>query len=107
MIRSFLLGLIGLGLVAVSALAQTPAAPPRIRTDAGWVVGTHEDAARIFRAIPYAAPPVGPLRWRPPEPAQPWQGERPATMDGPACPQAVYPGRTNAGGYAGRPARTA
>jgi para-nitrobenzyl esterase len=43
--------------------------------------------ARIFRGIPYAAPPVGPLRWKPPQPAQAWQGVRDATRWPNRCPQ--------------------
>jgi para-nitrobenzyl esterase len=40
-----------------------------------------------FLGIPYAAPPVGHLRWRPPQPPASWQGVRPADRYGPACPQ--------------------
>ena len=104
MIRTLLVGLVGLAaLVAIStpALADTPAVPPKVTIDTGTVVGAVVDQARVFKAIPYAAPPVGPLRWRPPQPAKPWTGERDATQDGPACPQVVYPGRYNEGGYQG------
>lgn len=41
----------------------------------------------VFRAIPYAAPPVGGLRWRPPHPPEPWHELRDATRIGPAAPQ--------------------
>jgi para-nitrobenzyl esterase len=41
----------------------------------------------VFRGIPYAAPPVGALRWRAPEAEKPWAGERDATRDGPVAPQ--------------------
>ena len=40
-----------------------------------------------FLGIPYAAPPLGDLRWRPPQPPAPWPGTRAATQYGPACPQ--------------------
>jgi para-nitrobenzyl esterase len=74
-------------------------------TTSGTVVGVGEPclgSVVAFKNIPYAAPPVGPLRWRPPQPAPRWSGERDATAYGPACPQVVYPdGRYNGGGYVG------
>jgi para-nitrobenzyl esterase len=49
-----------------------------IATDAGYVagttIGTLEDAARVYRGIPYAAPPIGKLRWKAPQPVTPWTG---------------------------------
>ncbi|MFC3079413.1 carboxylesterase/lipase family protein [Phenylobacterium terrae] len=85
--RSVLAGLI-LSLVCAGAAAAAPASPDRlrIRTAQGEVVGTEQDGVRTFRAIPYAAPPVGALRWRPPQPPAPWSGVRPATAFGPPCP---------------------
>jgi len=62
-----------------------------VRTESGQVFGTSSDGIRAYLGIPYAAPPTGDLRWRPPVPAQPWQGTRPATAFGPACPQLVAP----------------
>ena len=46
---------------------------PLVHLAAGDVSGTGTDV-RVYRGIPYAAPPVGPLRWRPPQPAVPWSG---------------------------------
>jgi para-nitrobenzyl esterase len=57
-----------------------------VRTESGLVSGTGSDIVS-FRGIPFAAPPTGELRWRPPAPAQPWQGIRQASEYGPACPQ--------------------
>ena len=53
----------------------------------GIVVGHERAGVREFLAIPYAAPPVGSLRWRAPAPATPWTTPRDATHRGPACPQ--------------------
>ena len=49
----------------------------------GKLRGTHEDGVIVFRAIPYAAPPVGDLRFKPPQPVVAWTGERDATEHGP------------------------
>ncbi len=56
----------------------------QVLTDAGTVEGTSEGEVRIFKGIPYAAPPVGDLRWKPPQPVLPWTGVRPADKFGPA-----------------------
>ncbi len=53
----------------------------------GTVAGNSVGSAMVFHAIPYAAPPVGALRWRPPAAVVPWQGVRDATAPGPACLQ--------------------
>lgn len=51
------------------------------------VIGSINDGVREFLGIPFAAPPVGSLRWRPPELATAWTAPRQATHRGPACPQ--------------------
>ena len=45
-----------------------------VRLDDGIVQGTLEDGIAVFRGIPFAAPPVGELRWKAPQPVEPWQG---------------------------------
>jgi para-nitrobenzyl esterase len=60
-----------------------------IKTDKGKVHGKKSDdgQVRMFLGIPYGAPPVGPLRWKPPQPAAKWAGEREATDFGSRCMQ--------------------
>lgn len=62
---------------------------PEVRLDAGIVAGSASKVVGVerFLGIPYAAPPVGPLRWRPPQPVAPWSGVRPALAPGPRCIQ--------------------
>ena len=82
MVRA-MIALVGLVLPATGAMAD-----PVVRTVKGEVVGLEVGPLAIFRGIPYAAPPVGQLRWREPEAAQDWS-RRSATEFGPACIQPV------------------
>ncbi|MFJ4225374.1 carboxylesterase/lipase family protein [Microbacterium sp. NPDC089695] len=59
---------------------------------AGTVRGEEVDGIRLFRGIPYAAPPFGDHRFRSPRPADPWDGVREARAFGPTAPQSPYPG---------------
>ncbi len=61
--------------------------PYRVATASGEVDGLLEGGVRVFRGIPYAAPPMGSLRWRAPQPPASWRGVRPAFTFGRACPQ--------------------
>jgi para-nitrobenzyl esterase len=90
-------------MAAANARATGAAATPvKVRVAEGELAGALEDGAASFKNIPFAAPPVGPLRWAPPRPAPTWKGVRDATAFGPACPQQVNKdGRINGGGYAG------
>ena len=92
--------LLGVSLALVLAGAAA-AASPTVRIDSGVVVGVEKGPAAVFRAIPYAAPPVGPRRWKPPAPVPPWSEPRMSSEPGPACMQDVRPTGTNLGGYAG------
>jgi len=65
---------------------QARAESPIAHTALGDLVGAGTDI-HVFKGIPYAAPPVGPLRWRPPEPVAPWTGVRDAAKFGADCMQ--------------------
>lgn len=82
-------------LMCCSCNAQNPAVSsareePVIRTASGMVQGVKEGDVDIFRGIPFAAPPVGDLRWRPPQAVTPWEGIRDAKEFGPTCAQAGW-----------------
>lgn len=68
-----------------AALCTQPLAA--VQLDSGAVQGLERDGTRSFLGIPYAAPPVGELRWRPPQPVANWTEPRAAKNSGPACPQ--------------------
>ncbi|MEE8559059.1 MAG: carboxylesterase/lipase family protein [Myxococcota bacterium] len=62
-----------------------------VETGSGRLCGAKKDGGLVFRGIPYAQPPVGPLRFRAPEPVIPWSGVRDATEPAPAAPQHSSP----------------
>jgi para-nitrobenzyl esterase len=89
-------GAIALGALIAGALAASASAAPAqpsprtgliVATTGGSLRGTTAGPVDEFLGIPYAAPPVGPLRWRPPQPAALWTGIRDATAFAPHCPQ--------------------
>ena len=83
MLRTAVIGtavLAGLGAARV-------ASPPRVTIDTGTLEGLDTAGVMVFRGIPYGAPPVGDLRWRPPLPPSRWTGVRPATQLGHNCIQ--------------------
>lgn len=74
--------------IAASMVAAADAAPREfVRIDSGRLRGVAEGDIVSFKGIPFAAPPVGQLRWRAPQPAQPWPGVLAATDFGSACLQ--------------------
>src|SRR4051812_21199971 len=78
--------------LAVPAQAQTPPSP--VKVEGGLVQGAAEDGLMVYRGIPFAAPPIGDLRWRAPQPAAKWDGVRqtvkfaPRPIQGTSSPEA-------------------
>lgn len=68
-----------------------PADPVIVSTTHGKLEGESRHGVAVFRGVPYAAPPVGEFRWRPPQPMQPWDGVRPALTFGPISHQHPLP----------------
>ena len=64
---------------------------PIVHAPAGAVEGQAQGDLLVFKGLPYAQPPTGPARWKPPMPLPKWQGVRKATGFGPACVQPVTP----------------
>ncbi len=62
---------------------------PVVKVENGLLQGATEYNMVAFKNIPYAAPPVGDLRWRPPQPSAPWSGTRDASQFGDSCPQPI------------------
>src|SRR5580658_3576886 len=83
-----------LGLMGAAIAAQTPSAvTDPVRVEQGLLAGTagRSPDVRVYGGVPFAAPPVGELRWKPPQPAAPWQGIHQATQVGNACVQPPSP----------------
>jgi para-nitrobenzyl esterase len=64
-----------------------------VRVESGLLAGewNAEQSVCVFKGIPYARPPLGLLRWQPPQPAEKWSGVRPAQSFGPRCIQPNRP----------------
>jgi para-nitrobenzyl esterase len=82
LVTMFLVFFIGPG------IAQQPAP---VRVEGGLLQGTYEDMLTVYRGIPFAAPPVGDLRWRAPQPPAKWEGVRQAAMFAPGPMQGGNP----------------
>ncbi|WP_213958857.1 carboxylesterase family protein [Variovorax sp. dw_954] len=85
--------------MAFTSVASAQDRPPQVKIDSGNLEGTLDSAGvRVFRGIPYAAPPIGDLRWREPQPAKPWTGVRSARDFGDRCQQGPFPAYKPIGG---------
>lgn len=89
-------------LFAAAILMTSPTAPasdgaPRAAVAQGVLVGRGEGGVKSFKAVPYARPPVGPLRWRAPQRAEAWSGERDAGRLGAICIQPPAKGDNGVG----------
>jgi len=71
--------------MAASLTGSALAAPDTVKTASGEIHGSVVGDVANFKGIPFAAPPVGDLRWRPPQPVQPWKGVRETVAYGPGC----------------------
>lgn len=89
--RGWFSSIIVLVLACCSTLhPQSATARPEVTTASGVLQGLHTSAGNhgaVFLGVPYAAPPVGDLRWAPPQPPRRWSGTRQAIQYSPACPQ--------------------
>jgi para-nitrobenzyl esterase len=84
----------GLAVLSQNATATATRSPttedaPVVVTDTGAVRGVAVGGGLAYRGLPYAAPPVGQLRWKPPQPADKWSGVRDGSQFGPSSPQPI------------------
>jgi para-nitrobenzyl esterase len=85
-----------LWILSVAALALAHGASAAVRVQSGRIEGDRASGLAVYRGIPYAAPPLADLRWKPPQEPAAWTGVRPARAFAPACPQTgvSMPGET-------------
>jgi para-nitrobenzyl esterase len=72
-------------------------APVPVKVEGGLVQGAVEDGLAVYRGIPFAAPPVGDLRWRAPQPVVKWEGVKETVKFAPACVQGMMMGPGGSG----------
>src|SRR5690606_12540194 len=93
----FAAGLATMVSILMVSLADPPQASPTVRLHQGDLQGVEADGVAAFKAIPYAAPPVGAMRWRPPGPAPRCTDVRDASLPGPICVQPIVNGDPGVG----------
>ncbi len=87
--RLLLCSLAALAAIGVGSVASLQTPPP-VRVESGELQGVVGEGVESFKGIPFAAPPVGDLRWRPPQPAAKWTGVRQAADFGADCMQGRF-----------------
>ncbi|MGE0132962.1 MAG: carboxylesterase/lipase family protein [Blastocatellales bacterium] len=96
-------------ILVTSASAQEARKPEQasavVKVDSGQLQGVEADGVTSFKGIPFAAPPVGELRWRPPQPTPKWTGVRQAAEFGRNCMQRAFGPPPGAGVRPAAPAR--
>ena len=82
-------------MIALSTLAcnAQPQTTGLVKVTGGMIQGIVEDDMMVFKGIPFAAPPVGELRWKAPQPVIPWEGVRQADKFGPSPMSSMGGGR--------------
>src|SRR5262249_26829319 len=92
---------LAIGAIAVLTLRTSAMVPEQVKVETGLLSGTTgstQASVRAFKGIPFAAPPLGENRWRPPQPAAKWEGVRNADAFGAPCAAgAPFGGRGGAG----------
>ena len=86
------LSLLSFALLLVSCAEPSPAPLDQVTIETGSLEGVTEGGVTAFKGIPYAAPPIGDLRWQPPQSAANWSGTRDSSAYGPDCKQLPFPG---------------
>jgi para-nitrobenzyl esterase len=85
-----IISLVAAGLLSLGRPVTHDAPPPTVSLDTGVLEGLYFSTAQTevaFLGVPYAAPPIGDLRWKPPRQVNKWNGTREATQFGATCPQ--------------------
>ena len=78
-------------IASFGAASSTWGIENQIQVTGGTISGTTENGVQTFKGIPFAAPPVGDLRWKLPHPVLPWDGVKACVEFGAACPQSILP----------------